>query len=131
MNWEFALPVKIIFGVGKRKNIAEYIAEIGGTNGVLVCGQSFVKNGTADEFVKNSNGRITAVFSDIRPNPTTDNVNDCVSLLKKRVLILPWRSAAAHLWTAARQHAQLQKELIKLKHTTAEAIRFRQKRQSR
>ena len=48
MNWEFALPVKIIFGVGKRKNIAEYIAEIGGTNGVLVCVQSFVKNGTAD-----------------------------------------------------------------------------------
>ena len=83
MNWEFALPVKIIFGVGKRKNIAEYIDEIGGTNGVLVCGQSFVKNGTADEFVKNSNGRITAVFSDIRPNPTTENVNDCVSLLRK------------------------------------------------
>lgn len=83
MNWEFALPVKIIFGVGKRKNIAEYIDEIGGTNGVLVCGQSFVKNGIADEFVKNSNGRITAVFSDIRPNPTTDNVNDCVCLLRK------------------------------------------------
>ena len=50
---------------------------------MLVCGQSFVKNGTADEFVKNSNGRITAVFSDIRPNPTTENVNDCVSLLRK------------------------------------------------
>lgn len=83
MNWEFALPVKIIFGNGKRRNIVEYIDEISGTNGVLVCGQSFVKNGVADEFVKCSNGRITAVFSDIRPNPTTDNVNDCVDLLRK------------------------------------------------
>lgn len=83
MNWEFALPVKIIFGNGMRKNIAEYINEIGGTNGVLVCGKSFVKNGIADEFVTASNGRITAVFSDIRPNPTTDNVNDCVDLMRK------------------------------------------------
>lgn len=83
MNWEFSLPVKIVFGSGKRRNIAEYIDEIGGTNGVLVCGKSFEKNGIAGEFVKNSNGRITAVFSDIRPNPTTDNVNDCVDLLRK------------------------------------------------
>lgn len=82
MNWEFSLPVKIVFGSGKRKNIFEYIMEIGGTKGVLVCGKSFVKSGIADEFVKNSNGRITAVFSDIRPNPTTSNVNACVDLLR-------------------------------------------------
>lgn len=82
MNWEFSLPVKIVFGVGKRKNIFEYIEEIGGTKGVLVCGKSFVKNGMADEFVKNAKGRITAVFSDIRPNPTTDNVNSCVDLIR-------------------------------------------------
>lgn len=82
MNWEFSLPVKIVFGVGKRKNIFEYIEEIGGTKGVLVCGKSFVKNGMADEFLKNAKGRIAAVFSDIRPNPTTDNVNSCVDLIR-------------------------------------------------
>lgn len=82
MDWEFSLPVKIIFGTGKRKNIFEYIEEIGGTNGVLVCGGSFVKNGIANEFVNASNGRITAVFSDIRPNPTTDNANSCVELMR-------------------------------------------------
>lgn len=83
MNWEFNLPVKLVFGNGKRKNIEEYINEIGGTNGVLVCGNSFTKNGVADEFVKLSNGKIKAVFSDIRPNPTTKNVNDCVELLRQ------------------------------------------------
>jgi len=83
MNWEFALPVKIVFGSGKRKNIFEYIDEIGGTRGVLVCGKSFAENGIADELVQAANGRITAVFSDIRPNPTTDNVNACVKLFRE------------------------------------------------
>lgn len=82
MNWEFNLPVKLVFGVGKRNNLEEYIKEIGGTRGVLVCGKSFTKNGVADEFVKLSNGFITAVFSDVRPNPTTDNVDDCVALMR-------------------------------------------------
>ena len=83
MEWEFNLPVKLIFGNGKRHNIAEYIDEIGGKCGVLVCGKSFAKNGVADELAKKSNGRIKAVFSNVRPNPTTDNVDDCVSLMRE------------------------------------------------
>lgn len=43
MEWEFNLPVKIIFGNGKRKNLEEYIKSIGGNNGVLVCGKNFEK----------------------------------------------------------------------------------------
>lgn len=83
MNWEFKLPVKIVFGTGERKRLNEFIDEIGGRCGVLVCGKSFVKNGIADEFVNNSDGRLKAVFSDIRPNPTTDNVDACVSLMRE------------------------------------------------
>lgn len=83
MNWEFNLPVKLVFGTGKRQNLKQYIEEIGGSCGMLVCGKSFIKNGIADEFVKNSNGTIKAVFSDIRPNPTTDNVNECIKLMRE------------------------------------------------
>lgn len=83
MNWEFALPVKLVFGTGKRKDIKKYIDEINGTTGVLVCGKSFAKNGVADEFVRRSGGRIRAVFSDVRPNPTTDNVDSCVDVMRK------------------------------------------------
>lgn len=83
MEWEFALPVELKFGCGARKNLKSYIDAIGGTKGVLVCSKSFAKNGVADEFVKMSGGAVTAVFSDIRPNPTTDNVNDCVRVLRK------------------------------------------------
>ena len=83
MEWEFNLPVKLVFGNGKRKDIEKYIDEIGGKNGVLVCGKSFEKNGVADEFVKMSGGKIKAVFSDVRPNPTTDNVDDCVKIMRE------------------------------------------------
>lgn len=77
------LPVKLIFGCGKRKELEKSIEEINGKTGVLVCGKSFVKNKTADEFIELSGGRIKAVFSDVRPNPTTENVDECVSLMRE------------------------------------------------
>lgn len=83
MVWEFNLPVKLIFGNGKRKEIKKYIEEIGGTNGVLVCSRSFAKNGLADEFVNLSDGLIKGIYSDVRPNPTTDNVDKCVGLMRE------------------------------------------------
>lgn len=83
MQWEFNLPVKLIFGNGKRKEIEKYIDEIKCKNGVLVCGKSFTKNGVADEFVNLSGGKIKKIFSDIRPNPTTDNVDECVKLMRE------------------------------------------------
>lgn len=84
MEWEFNLPVKLIFGNGKRKELKKYIEEIGGTRGILVCSRSFAKNGLADEFVELSGGLLKAVFSDVRPNPTTDNVDDCVKLMREQ-----------------------------------------------
>ena len=83
MNWEFNLPVKLVFGSGKRKDIKIYIDEIGGKNGILVCSKSFAKNGLADEFVKMSKGLIKGIFSDVRPNPTTENVDNCVKLMRE------------------------------------------------
>ncbi len=83
MNWNFNLPVKLVFGVGRHKELHDFINEITGKVGVLVCSRSFAKNGLADEFVSLSNGTIKAVFSDIRPNPTTDNVNACVDVMRE------------------------------------------------
>lgn len=82
MNWEFMLPVKLVFGTGKHNELKKYIDEIGGKKGVLVCSRSFAKNGLAQRFVELSEGRLTEIFSDVRPNPTTDNVNDCVQLMR-------------------------------------------------
>ena len=82
MQWEFNLPVKIVFGSGKRAEIEKYIDETGGTRGVLVCSASVAKRGVANEFIKNSSGKIKEIFTDIRPNPTTDNVDSCAELMR-------------------------------------------------
>lgn len=82
MQWEFNLPVKIVFGCGKRAEIEKYIDETGGTRGVLVCSASVAKRGVANEFIKNSGGKIKEIFTDIRPNPTTDNVDSCAELMR-------------------------------------------------
>lgn len=83
MNWNFSLPVKIYFGTDKINELSEIINELGYKRGVLVCSNTLKKNGVADKIIENCNGVIVAVFSDIRPNPTTDNVNDCVKVLRE------------------------------------------------
>ena len=83
MTWEFSLPVKIYFGTDKINGLPKIISEYGFERGVLVCSNTLKKNGVADEIVKNCDGKIIGVFSDIRPNPTTDNVNACVKVLRE------------------------------------------------
>ena len=83
MSWNFSLPTKIYFGTDKINELPEIIKEFGYKRGVLVCSNTLKKNGVADEIVKNSNGTLVAIFNDIRPNPTTDNVNDCVKVLRE------------------------------------------------
>ncbi len=83
MKWDFSLPVKIYFGTDKINELPEIIKEFGYKRGVLVCSSTLKKNGTADKIIESCNGVIVDVFSDIRPNPTTDNVNDCVKILRE------------------------------------------------
>lgn len=83
MSWNFSMPVKIYFGNDKVKELPEIIDSFGYERGVLVCSNTLKKNGTADEIIKNCGGRIVAVFHDVRPNPTTDNVNACVKVLRE------------------------------------------------
>lgn len=83
MNWNFSLPVKIYFGTDKINELPQIINELGYKRGVLVCSNTLKKNGVADKIIENCNSVIVDVFSDIRPNPTTDNVNACVKVLRE------------------------------------------------
>lgn len=83
MSWEFSMPVKIYFGSGEAKRLPEIIGGLGAERGVLVCSKTLEKNGTAQEIAELCGSKIKAVFSDIRPNPTTDNVNACVKVMKE------------------------------------------------
>lgn len=83
MTWDFSMPVKIYFGNDKVKDLPQIIDSFGFERGVLVCSNTLKNNGVADEIMKNCANRIVDVFHDIRPNPTTDNVNDCVKVLRQ------------------------------------------------
>lgn len=83
MKWDFLLPVKLYFGKGRINELSEIISSYGFSRGVLICDGIFAENGLAHEIVRKSDGKLTAVFSDITPNPTTKNVNDCVEVLRR------------------------------------------------
>lgn len=83
MSWNFSMPVKIYFGTDKVKELPKIIDEAGYSKGVLVCSKTLKNNGTADEIIRQCSDKIVSVFSDIRPNPTTDNVNDCVNIIRE------------------------------------------------
>lgn len=83
MSWIYEEPVKIIFGRDKIKDLYNIFSELGYRNGLLVCNQTFVKNGLAKNVIEYSNGLLTGIFSDIVPNPTVDNVNSCTEIIRK------------------------------------------------
>ena len=82
MDWNYQQPVKIIFGNGKLSALKEVIAELGETDGILICSRSFRKSGLADKVMAEADGLLTAVYSDVSPNPEVSEVDACAELLK-------------------------------------------------
>lgn len=83
MDWEFLLPVKIHFGIDKLKELPDIIKQYGYKKGILVCDGIFIENGLSKKVIDRCKGLLVDVFCDITPNPTTDNVNNCVEMLRK------------------------------------------------
>lgn len=81
-NFTYANPVKIIFGKGTIKNIAE---EISKDQKVLVIygGGSIKKNGVYDQVVDALKGYQVFEFSGIEPNPHYETCMKAVEMIKK------------------------------------------------
>lgn len=84
MDWIYYQPVKLIFGTDKIKTLAKIFTELGLKNGLLVSDPVFVKNGLASKAVEYSNGILTDIFSDITPNPTVGNVDNCARIIREK-----------------------------------------------
>lgn len=83
MNWNYIQPVEIEFGNGKIKKLKEFIKERGYKNGLLVSSNFLVKNNIATNIVEDCAGLILDIFSDIQPNPTVENVDECAKFIKE------------------------------------------------
>ncbi len=84
MDWTYSQPVKLIFGSDRIKDLAAILADMNLMHGLLVSDPIFVKNGVAAKIMEYSQGRITEVFSDITPNPTVGNVDDCAWIIRDK-----------------------------------------------
>lgn len=82
-SWNYSHPTKIIFDTGAMSRVEKILEKNDLKNGVLVSDPFFAQNGLADKIVKNSNGRLIAVYSDVDPNPTVINVDNCAKVLKE------------------------------------------------
>jgi NAD-dependent methanol dehydrogenase len=82
LEFQYSLKTSIVFGCGSVEKLGRYCAERGWKNGVLVADPFFRTNGLADAIVRYSDGAISAVFSDIQPNPSIENVDACVKQIE-------------------------------------------------
>lgn len=68
MEWEYRQPVVIHFGNGKLAQLSDEIDALGGTRALLVTSEGFVKRHVVSAIVEDCEGRIAAVYPDVKPN---------------------------------------------------------------
>lgn len=78
--WKFKLPTEIIFGEGSVSNI-EQIAEPYGSKKMVVTDSSLAGMDFIKSVISNINNKI--VFSEVRPNPSVENVDTLTRLLRE------------------------------------------------
>lgn len=83
MNWEYRQPVKIVFGNGEISKLAEEIRALGGDNGILVTSSSFERKGFTEVIRKISENRIKHLFSHVTANPTVEECDECMAIMRK------------------------------------------------
>lgn len=83
MNWDYEQPVSIIFGNGRISEISDVVKKVGGSKGLLVLPEYFVKNGTADKIKSLAGGTVAEIFTSVSPNPDVTEVDNCADVIRK------------------------------------------------
>ncbi|MCO7174918.1 iron-containing alcohol dehydrogenase family protein [Sporolactobacillus kofuensis] len=81
-NFFYNNPVPIDFGFGKLSRLPELLKQLNLKRGLLISAPSMVRAGVAKRIVEQSEGRLIGVFSDIQPNPTVLNTDQCAAILR-------------------------------------------------
>lgn len=83
-KWLYRQPVEIRFGSGSISQLAEAVWSVGGTKGLVITSPSL--RHLAEELQQNPDNRIAAVYSEVRPNPSLQFVDECAALLRAQNL---------------------------------------------
>lgn len=82
-EWLYAQPVTILFGEGKISELKNLSDKLNVKKGLLVSDPFFLKNGLVEEVKESAKGTITAVFSELSPNPDVSEVDACADMIRK------------------------------------------------
>jgi len=81
--WKFFQPVEVIFGNDEVANLGTYLEQKNLSKALLIADPIVVELGLAEKIKEAAAGRILDVITDVEPNPTVHNVNNCVARLKR------------------------------------------------
>jgi alcohol dehydrogenase class IV len=84
MAWHYQQPVDIYFGNHQIEKLGDFLATLDLSDGILVCDRLFVDNGLSKLVLEYAQGRLATVFSDIVPNPTIQNIDDCARMMREQ-----------------------------------------------
>jgi alcohol dehydrogenase class IV len=84
--WRFDAPTAILHGGGSRKRLPELVRQLGGSRILLVTDPGVVELGVAKEIVGilEAAGLNVAIFDQVQPDPTDENVAAGVAALEKQ-----------------------------------------------
>jgi len=80
--WKYYQPTEIIFGENESLRIGEILEQHGAENCLLVVDPFIASSGLAKKLMDCSAGRIVGIFSDVEPNPTLKNIDDCIAMIR-------------------------------------------------
>lgn len=83
MNWDYIQPVNIKFGEGMLSKLRDITEGMGLKKGILVCDPFFAGNGLADRLMKENEGLLVRMYSEISPNPDVKEVDACADVMRE------------------------------------------------
>lgn len=81
--WNYANPVKTIFGTGQLENLGSLMQQHDMTDAILVSDPFNLKSGLAEKVLACADGRILSIIANVEPNPTCDNVDACAKAARE------------------------------------------------
>ena len=83
--FDFQPRTRVVYGAGSFSQLGEIVAEFGATKILLVTDPGLRAAGHSETAVASLKqvGLKVSVFDDVAPNPTTDDVDRCVSFAKE------------------------------------------------
>jgi len=88
--FDYQPRTRVVFGVGVAARLGALAKELGATRALIVTDSGILKAGHVERAmsVLSEAGLASAVFSEVRPNPTTDDVERCLAVARSEQIDL-------------------------------------------